>query len=92
MDIFTKYPAEVWDYDVDFCRALPDGDTLESVASVTVAPPESMVTSPMNTMQPTEVKVWVADGVPGASATATVIATTVQGRVIEQKFQIRVRG
>ncbi|MDN7179107.1 hypothetical protein M0D69_14000 [Caballeronia sp. SEWSISQ10-4 2] len=89
MDIFTKYPAEVWDYDVDFTRSLPDNDFVVS-ATVSVEPPESLVSSPMNVVSPETVKVWLVDGASGKTAIVTVIATTDEGRVIEQQFQIRV--
>jgi len=91
MDIFTKYQAEVWDYDVDFSRSLPDGDTLLS-ATVAVAPVENMVSCARYDVQTVIVKVWLNDGLPGSTATVTVIAVTAQGRTVEEQFKIRVRG
>jgi len=91
MDIFTKYPAEVWDYDVEFTRSLPDGDTILS-ATVTVEPAESMVSCPRFDLGTDTVKVWLIDGLSGKTATASVIAMTAQGRTIEEEFKIRVRG
>lgn len=90
LGIFTKRPIDQLDYDIDFSRWLPDGDTLMEAAA-NVESCGSMVTIPYINIQPQTVKVWVVDGVIGKTASVYVTATTAQSRRKQVEFQIRVR-
>lgn len=90
LGIFFKRPIDQLDYDIDFSRWLPDGDTIASAVSA-VEPCDSMVSAAQTIVQGEEVKVWLVDGVSGKTATISVTATTAQSRVKQVKFQIRVK-
>lgn len=90
LGIFMKRPADQLDYDVDFSRWLPDGDTILS-ATAKIQPADSMVSAAHVLAEPEVVKVWLVDGVSGKTATVLVTATTVQNRVKQVEFQVRVR-
>ena len=91
LGIFMKRPVDQLDYDIDFSKWLPDGDTIIS-ATADVQPPASMVSALQVVPSAESVKVWLIDGVSGMSATVSVIATTAQNRIKQVEFQIRVRN
>lgn len=92
LGIYIKAPADQLDYDVLFDRWLVDGDSIQS-ATAMVEPADSMVSAfiPPDGVDGDTVKVWAIDGISGKTATVIVTATTVQNRVKQVKFQIRVR-
>lgn len=90
---FTKQPAEIIDYDVDYTDWL-DG-TADSVLSATVtivsslpadATPLTDLSTYINTQR---VKMWMSGGTNGATYKITVKATTTNGRIKEDEFKIK---
>lgn len=90
LGVFFKRSVDQIDFDIDFSRWLPDGDTIQSAAA-TAAPGDSMVSVPQVLVDGDTVKVWVIDGVSGKTASILVTATTAQNRVKQVEFQIRVK-
>ncbi|SEH89822.1 hypothetical protein [Paraburkholderia hospita] len=85
-----KRPSDQLDYDIDFSRWLPEGDTIIS-ATAEVLNADSMVSAVQVVPQASSVKVWLIDGVSGKTANVLVTATTEQNRVKQVEFQVRVR-
>lgn len=90
LGVFFKRSVDQIDFDIDFSRWLPDGDTILS-ATATVEPGDSMVSVPQVLVDGDTVKVWVIDGVSGKTASILVTATTTGNRVKQVEFQIRVK-
>lgn len=89
MNTYTKQPADQLDYDVDFSKWLPDGDTV-TTAVATVDIEDELV---IDTIQVSSqiVKVWLSAGTDGSTYTVTVTASTSGGRVKETEFKMRIR-
>ena len=89
LGILLKQPADQRDYDIDFSRWLPDGDTITNAQAT--AAPEGELT--VESVQITDqiVKVWASGGNDGDTYTVTVTASTSGGRIKETDFKIRVR-
>lgn len=90
LGVFFKRPVDQLDFDVDFSRWLPDGDSIIS-ATAAVEPAESMVSVPQVIAQADTVKVWVIDGDSGKTAAILLTAMTAQNRIKQVKFQVRVK-
>lgn len=101
MKTFPKQPAERLAYDIDLTdwfQALIDVDELDTamvaVVSATDNAPANL-TAELNASflgtPPTIVKVWAEGGLTGVDYQLTVTATTVQGRIKEIDFRVRVR-
>lgn len=102
MDIFTKQPSEVLDYDVDLEEWFQDipGDDIESVALTTTGtginpdlilgpngkPAYQLLGSPS-----VRFKVWIGGGVDGQTYQVTCQITTEGGREKEVDFKIKVK-
>lgn len=92
-----KQPADQRDWDVEFDRWIPDGDTI-TTAVATVDPPFDAELDPAGLeivsvqVSGLIVKVWVKGGVDGKTYTVTVTASTQGGRIKETEFKIRVRN
>lgn len=84
-----KQPADQRDYDIDFSRWIPDGDTITNAQAVASPAGELVVESIQITDQ--VVKVWLSAGENGSTYTVTVTASTAGGRIKETEFKIRVR-
>ncbi len=84
-----KQPVDYLDYDINFEEWLVDDDEVESATAVSSVPTELIVSNVM-ILSPI-VKMWVAAGLDGKTYKITVTATTVQGRIKEVDFMIRVR-
>lgn len=84
-----KSPSDVLDYDADFGRWLPAGDTVAS-AVATVATADIVVDAV--DVSDDRVKIWLSGGTTGDDGTLTLIATTTQGRTKEVCFRLRVKG
>lgn len=84
---FCKDPDERLDYDIDFGRWLPDGDTIAS--AIAVASGGSVT---IDTVEPsdTAVRVWVTGGSAGESNSIVVTATTAAGRIKEFAFRLKI--
>ncbi|MGL4860501.1 MAG: hypothetical protein ACRC5A_12360 [Enterobacteriaceae bacterium] len=80
-----KKPSDVLDYDVDFSRWLPEGDTILT-AEVTARgiKVESVLT------ETPVVKVWLSGGEPVRSYPVTVTVLTQQGRKKSVCFMLRI--
>lgn len=90
LGVFFKRSVDQLDFDIDFSRWLPDGDTIQS-ATATVETGESMVSVPQVLVDGDTVKVWVIDGLTGKTASILVTVTTTGNRVKQVEFQIRVK-
>lgn len=89
--LYEKKPSDRLDYDVDFSRWLPSGDTI-ATASATVAS-TGTATAALDgvTWSTTVVKVWVKAGTDGETAEIEVTVTTTGGRTKKQCFKVRIR-
>ena len=95
LDTKIKQPADQLDYDIDFSRWLPDGDTILTVTTH-VDPPydedeqiglkvdSAYVDSP-------DLKLWLSGGENGSTYKVTATVATSGGRVKEVDFKIRIR-
>lgn len=103
MQVFTKRPRDVLDYDVDmddWFESIP-GDDIESVVLDIVCIAEDIPTLvagglPHNEVvlmgaNPTSFKVWLSGGTEFLDYTVNCIVTTEQDRVKEIEFKIKVR-
>lgn len=89
LERFTKQPADVQDYDIDFSEYLaPLADTPSS-AVVEVEPGITLVNHLITGQR---VKVWISGGSNGQKYKVTVRLTTVGGRVKEVEILIIVRA
>lgn len=93
-----KQPVDQVDYDVDFSRWIPEGDTLTTVTARAdlIADPLASDDEPPLTIESYEirglvVKLWASGGRDGTSYQVTVVVATEQGRVKETEFRLRVR-
>lgn len=90
MQTFTKQPADVLDYDIDFSQWLPDDDTISNTPVVTIEPAGELAATAVQVASPIA-KVWLSGGVDKASYKVTVTASTSGGRVKETEFKIRMK-
>lgn len=95
---FTKQPAEVLDYDIDFSEFLSDGDTLVGSGNPPIPTPLSVaVDDPSITLGPTwllndtTVKQWLSGGDNGKRYKITLTVTSSAGRVKQVEFVVRVK-
>lgn len=88
-----KQPADQLDYDVDFSKWLPSGDTVTSaIASAsTIDGDTAPLVVDSVSVTDTVVKAWISGGLDGNTYKVTVTATTAAGRVKEEEFKIRVK-
>lgn len=100
MERFEKQPAEVLDYDIDLRRWFK-GISADEVATATVDVVEgdgALVVGPAphpNTVifgsEKQQIKVWLGAGTDGVTYKLRATATTLQDRVKEIDFKLRVR-
>ena len=83
----TQQPRDVRDYDIDFGEWFPVDDTVLT-AAVTVEPAGLTATC---AIQHPRVKVWIQDGVIGATYKVTVVAYTNDGRAKEVELKFRIK-
>lgn len=86
---FTKQPAEIQDYDIDYSEWLTAGDNVSSVA-VTILPATNLVLDSQYNNDPV-VKLWFSGGTDGVKYKITVRTTTADGRLKEDEFFIKVK-
>lgn len=90
LSTYTKQPAEVKDYDVDYAPWLnPVGDTLDGVTAVITCLTDSEDTSLVcNEVLHTTTycKLWIAGGTAGNRYKVTLQASTVEGRIDESEL------
>lgn len=90
MELKTKQPAEVTDFDVDFTKELADGDSLADIAAFYTGPDDALYLEKATPLD-YRAKLWFSSGTDKATYKVTGYGVTVQGRVIEFEFQILVR-
>ena len=91
MDIFTKQPADILDYDADFTPWLPDGDMVTSAIAVVDVVGDLAIDAVGISVDGMIIKVWVSGGLNNGRYKITVTGTTAHGRTKEVDFIIRVR-
>lgn len=84
-----KDPDDTIDYDVDFGRYLPDGD---SVQSATASSDDPTLVVESVSVSDSVVKVWLSGGEDGQHYSVDVSATSAAGRTKSVCFTIRVRN
>jgi len=84
----VKRPEDVRDYDIDFSRWLPKGDTVQSAT----AEADEGITVDSVQINDTTVKVWLSGGTSGQSYTVEVGVDTAGGRAKQTCFRVRVRN
>lgn len=87
LGVAKKQPGDTLDYDVDFERWIPEGDSL--VVSSAVADDPGIIIGDVEVIPPL-VKVWLSAGISGRTYKITVTTTTAQGRIKEVDFLVRV--
>lgn len=90
MDIQTKQPGDVLDFDVDFSLWLPDEDSIANTPVVMIEPAGELTADAVQVASPI-IKVWLSGGVDKATYKVTVRASTAGGRVKEKEFKLRVK-
>lgn len=88
LEKFTKQPADVQDYDIDFTEYL---DGLTDTATSAVVDAEPGITVQSYTIIGKTVKVWLSGGVHLGRYKVTVRLTTTGGRTKEVEILILVR-
>lgn len=95
LDKFTKQPAELKDYDVDYTPWLtPMGDTIDEVTGTVVCLTDPTDTSlVLDDVVSTEyrAKAWVGGGTNGAKYKLTLTCKTVGGRIDESELIFTVK-
>ena len=85
---FTKQPAEVQDYDIDFSEwlaAFPDTAVSHAVTA------DAGITLGATTLAAGVVKVWLSGGLTGTSYKITATITTAGGGTKEDEIKIKVK-
>lgn len=85
----TKRPADTLDYDFDFSRWLPEGDTIASATATLDA--DATVTIHDITWSNSVARVWLAGGTNLSSCQLLVTITTLAGRVKEVAAAVRIK-
>lgn len=85
---FIKQPIEVQDYVIDFSTWLTGLN--DTVQSHTVAADTGIVVD-SSVMTGGAVQIWLSGGTNGVTYKITVTLTTVQGRVKQSEFKIKVK-
>ena len=94
LETFDKQPADVKDYDVNFSKWLPTGDTIStytgSVTCLTDATDTALV---INSQAATSqiLKTWLSAGTSGKKYKVTVTIVTAGGRTQQDEFIIKVK-
>jgi hypothetical protein len=85
---FTKQPADVQDYDVDYSDWLAGFSDTGASATVAV---ESGITLNLYTLASGVVKVWLSGGADGSTYKITTTLTTTGGRTKQAEIRIKVK-
>jgi hypothetical protein len=90
LERFTKQPAEIKDYDVDYAEWLaPMVDTLtdvEAEVECTTSPGDTALVINSVTVGTTSAKLWIAGGTAEQKYKITLQATTLGGRLDESEL------
>jgi len=90
LGIVQKRPGDRLDYDIDFSRWLSPNDRITSAAAVSSAPDVMPVDAIQFTGQ--AMKVWISGGALQTSYDVTVTAHTLDGRIKQEAFEVRIRN
>lgn len=85
---YTKQPAEIESYTIDYSEDLTDGDGIVG-ADITATPTGLVIEG--KDVSTTSVRVWVAVGTHGVKYKVEVTATTGDGRVLQDEFFVTVK-
>jgi hypothetical protein len=85
---FTKQPVEIKDYDIDYTKWMPVGDSIQSVTA-SISPAGLTLGSVL--VNGLVVKIWLSGGTNGLSYKITVNVTTTGGRLQQDEFFIKVK-
>jgi hypothetical protein len=85
---FTKQPVEIKDYDIDYAKWMPSGDSIQSVTA-SISPAGLTLGSVL--VNGLVVKIWLSGGTNGALYKITVNVTTTGGRLQQDEFFIKVK-
>lgn len=89
VDVITKAPVDVLDFDFEFARWMPDGDSLNgAVAEIT----DSTATVQKIDRSDTLARVWIQGGDDGDVGKVTVTVTTSNGRTKQVVATLKVRN
>jgi hypothetical protein len=86
---YEKQPRERESYTIEYDDDLTSGDSIAS-AVAEVQPTGGMVIDDVHTF-PNRVRFWAAGGTDKTTYKVTIIATTDDGRVLEDEVTIRVK-
>lgn len=89
IQLYEKQPAENIDIDIDFSQWLPSSDTISS--SAVTADSGITLGNTVNNVTEKKVKQWVSGGASGARYKVTVRATSIEGRIKEVEFYVKVK-
>lgn len=89
---YTKQPADVQDYDIDFATEYLAGlgDTAPGPTGLLVVA-ETGISIQTTTLSAGRAKVWVAGGTTGKAYKITVTLTTTGGRIKQVEIVIKVK-
>ena len=85
---FIKQPFDVTDYDVEYQEWLPPEDSLYET-QVTVTPETISIQAARVVDQ--RVNIWLAGGEIGTTYKFTVNTTTLNGRVRQDEFRVKIK-
>lgn len=94
LETFDKQPADVKDYDVNFSKWLPIGDTISTYSGfVTCLSTPTDTTLIINSQSATSqiLKTWIRAGTSGKKYKVTVTIVTAGGRTQQDEFIIKVK-
>lgn len=89
IETFTKKPAAVLDYLVDWSQWLAENDT---IATATWDVPSGLTQPTPATSSTSKATAWIGGGTAGVDYIVTCSVTTAQGRTDARSFVLRVRG
>ena len=89
---YTKQPADVLDYDIDYVEWLASGDTIDSATATATPDDDSFeILEPLVIVTGTRVKVWTRGGLNVSTYKVEVTTTTTGGRTKQDEFRVRVK-
>lgn len=90
IDTHTHDPNETLDYQIDWSRALDEGDTIDEVAW-TVTPQGPEIEDPAPSHTDTTSTCWFSGGTAGTNYVLEATVTTAGGRVLQGHLLMMVR-
>lgn len=87
---YTKQPAEVESYTIDYSDDLIDGDTI-SATTVVVSGNDAALLMQGKSADSTSLRIWLSGGTDRERYKVTATVTTSDGRVLQDEFLISVK-